>query len=420
MRLVRLLAAPEQLYMLSLASTGFATLITVALPAAARGVLAAVIVSATLGAAIGSFSIDTFLLSRPAGWVADRGRWWVVCLTVGSVLLSAGAAAAITAIDGLGSYPISMAGAGALTVFNAAASMAMRRARFVLVYAIRACVGLVFIGCYAILIATGDRGALRWSTVWLLGQLLGAAALLGVVLLLGRDRTAPLADPVSADPVPAGPVPAGAPPSPAGAVSGGRGDDLLAMGRLHLGICAQMVTFRMDQVLLARFAGAKPLGVYALAVAAMEFAQAGGVVAGQRILADRDSPSAARHSVAPVVRSALAVAVLAVAGLAAIGFLTPQYGGAWLMGLLLLPGCLAVTAGKAWSARLLKLRGEQATTWVALATLAVAVPAYLIAVPWQGALGACVASSLAYAVHALLTRRGLSRRAEPHLVQQAA
>jgi hypothetical protein len=180
-----------------------------------------------------------------------------------------------------------------------------------------------------------------------------------------------------------------------------------------------MLTFRLDQVLLARFAGTAPLGVYALAVSATEFAQAGSVVAAQKILADRD-PDSGTGTAVPVVKAAFPVAVLAVGGLALLGFLVPDYRHAWLLGALLLPGCLAVAAGKAWSASLLKRRGEQATSIVALVTLAVSVPAYLVAVPAAGAAGAALASSVLYAIHALGSWLYLRRSPSRVLVAEAA
>jgi hypothetical protein len=183
------------------------------------------------------------------------------------------------------------------------------------------------------------------------------------------------------------------------------------MARLHVGVCAQMLTSRLDQILLARFAGAGPLGVYALAVAALEFASAGAVVKAQRILARREE--ARTTGAFQAARSAVPVAVLAVIGLAALGLIRPEYAGAWLFGLLLLPGCLAANLGKIWSAELLKQRGEQVTTNIALLTLAVAVPSYLAAISWAAAVGAGVAVSLAYAVHAVASRASLRRPSSP-------
>ncbi|MGB2567552.1 hypothetical protein ACPFP2_03745 [Micromonospora citrea] len=389
-RLLRRLVAPELLYLAALGLTGLAAVVSVTLPAAERGELAANMVSATLGAAVGGLSLDTFLLSRPAGWIFSRGRTWVLAMLGISVLLSGVAAALLTVVAGVGSHLVGVGSAAGLTVFNTVSSIALRQKSFRLVYAMRAASGAVLVGGYAALYVAGQLDGGRWSQVWLGVQWLSALAVCGLVLGMARRI--------------------GSTPPPTATRRDYRAD-VLAVGSLHAGIFAQMMTLRFNQVLVARFAGAGPLGVYALAVAALEFAQAGAVVRAQRILADRsgaDGPDPTRA----VVRAALPIALAAVVGLAVLGFLQPEYRHAWILGLLLLPGSLATAAGKSWSALLLKRRGEQATTVVALVTVVVAIPAYFGIIPWAGAVGAAVASSLAYAVHAFASRASL-RRAQP-------
>jgi hypothetical protein len=403
-RASHILFAPERLSLAALSLSGVATVISVALPTAERGFLSASVVSATLGAALGSFSIDTFLLSRPSGWVLYRGWQWVLILVAGSVALSALAAAVLTTIAGIGSYPVSTGGAAALTVFNAAAALSLRLKRFGFVYGMRAVGGAVLLAGYGALYLGTDRVGAQWAGLWLVAQVIIAISVGAEVL---RRALALRHGPREPEPVP--------PPGAAGTRRG----DLAATARLHVGICAQMLTFRLDQVLLARFAGAGPLGVYALAVSALEFAQAGAVVTAQRILADR-APRTGAEKVGPVLRAALPVALLAVLGLVVVGVLVPGYRQAWLLGVLLLPGCLAVSMGKAWSADLLKQHGEQATTSVALRTVAVAVPGYLLLVFWFGAVGAAITSSVAYALHALWSRQRLRPPAPAQLVAGVA
>ncbi|TDB74529.1 hypothetical protein E1165_14320 [Micromonospora sp. KC723] len=389
-RLLRRLVAPELLYLAALGLTGVAAVVSVTLPAAERGELAANMVAATLGAAVGGLSLDTFLLSRPAGWVTARGRAWVLAMLGVSVLLSGAAAALLTTVAGLGSHLVGVGAAAGLTVFNTVSSFALRRRSFRLVYAVRAASGALLVGGYVALHAAGWLDGNLWSLVWLGVQWLSALAVCGLALVMVRR---------------AGPVP------PASATASDYRADVLAVGNLHVGIFAQMMTLRFNQILVARFAGAGPLGVYALAVAALEFAQAGAVVRAQRILADRDGADGPDPTKA-VVRAALPIALAAVVGLAVLGFLQPEYRHAWVLGLLLLPGSLATAAGKSWSALLLKRRGERPTTAVALVTAAVAIPAYYGIIPWAGAVGAALASSLAYAVHAFGSRASL-RRAQP-------
>ncbi|MEU4482418.1 hypothetical protein AB0F68_30795 [Micromonospora sp. NPDC023966] len=385
--LVRRLVSPERLYVAALGLTGLAALVSVTLPAAERGELAANMVSATMGAALGGFSMDTFLLSRPAGWIMSRGRHWVLAILGVSLGLTALAAALLTTVAGIGSYAVAMGAACGLTVFNTAGSLGLRLKKFWFVYSMRAAGGAVLVAGYAILYLRGQLDGGLWSMLWLVVQV-AVAAVLGVAVLTwaGRFRPIPAAT-------------AGRPEYRA---------DLVAVGRLHIGVCAQMLTYRLSQVLVARFAGAGPLGVYALAVAALEFAQSGAVVRSQRILAERD-PDAIQDHGREVVKGAVPVAALAVLGLAGLGVLAPDYRHAWLYGLLLLPGTLALSAGKTWSAALLKRSGEQATTTVALITMSVSVVLYFLLIPWAGAFGAALASSVAYGVYAFRTRQSLQR-----------
>ncbi len=384
---VRRIVSPERLYLAALGLTGLAALVSVTLPAAERGELAANMVSATVGAALGGLSVDTFLLSRPAGWIMSRGRLWIAGILTVSLGLTALAAALLTTLAGLGSHPVGIGAGCALTVFNAAASLGLRLKRFWFVYTMRALGGAVLVAGYGLLWLGHRLDGGLWSVLWL-GVQVATATVLGVAVLGWARRF--------------GPVPA---------ATAGRTEyraDLLAVGRLHVGVCAQMLTYRLSQVLVARFAGAVALGVFALAVAALEFAQSGAVVRAQRILAERDPDTIGDHG-REVVRSALPIAALAVIGLAVLGVLAPDYHDAWIFGLLLLPGTLALSAGKTWSAALLKRAGEQATTAVALVTMSVSVVLYVLLIPWAGALGAAVASSVAYGVYALRTRQRLQR-----------
>ncbi|NGM12065.1 hypothetical protein ENC19_04920 [Verrucosispora sp. CWR15] len=384
---IRRRLSPERLYIAALGMTGLAAVVSVALPATERGELAANMVAATMGAAIGGFSTDTFLLSRPAGWIMSRGRSWILGILGVSLGLTAAAAAAMTALAGIGSFTVGIGAACALTVFNTAAALGLRLKKFWLVYATRAAGGGVLMAGYAILLVGDERDGGHWSLVWLLVQVAAAAVLAGAVLVWAQRLR----------PFPA--VTARLPEYRA---------DLVAVGQLHVGVSAQMVTYRLSQVLVARFAGAGPLGVYALAVAALEFAQAGAVVRSQRILAERD-PDAIQDQSRAAVRAAFPVACLAVIGLAVVGLLVPDYRDAWIFGLLLLPGTLALAVGKTWSAMLLKQSGERATTAVALVTMSVSVVLYLLLIPWIGATGAATASSLAYGVYTFRTWQRLRR-----------
>ncbi|MEK8107823.1 hypothetical protein NKG94_27540 [Micromonospora sp. M12] len=268
--LLRRLIAPERLYIGALGLTGLAAVLSVALPPAERGELSANMVSATLGAAVGGLSLDTFLLSRPGGWVFSRGRSWILAM-LGPRSCSPSSppsysprwpGSAVTwsvwvrrRSDDLQHGVVDRTAAEALH----GGLLAPRGERAVLV------------GGYVALYFAGHLDGGLWSMVWLVVQWVSALAVCGLVLgMLRRIGRAPRPEATMVD----------------------YRADLAAVGNLHLGIFAQMMTLRFNQILVARFVGAGPLGVYALAVAALEFAQAGAVVRAQRILASRDGNDA--------------------------------------------------------------------------------------------------------------------------------
>jgi hypothetical protein len=380
LRLGRPLITPERLYMAALGLSGLAAVCSIALAPAERGLLVASMAGATLGSAIGGISVDTFLMSRPKGWVWGRGAPWILAIVFGCVLLSGAVAALVIAVAGIGSYVVGIGAAGCLTIFNACSSLALRMQRFRFVYSVRATAGAALIVGYGWFYLHGQLGGLTWGTAYLAAQAL-AALTLGVAVVRWALRTRPE-------------VP--------GELATQRTDlmaDLSAMTKLHIGVSAQMVTSRTDQILLARLAGAGSLGVYALAVAALEFAQAGAVVRSQKILTNRDQ-AASIPKMTPVVTTTLPVAVFSVVALGVVGFIRPEYHQAWILGLLLLPGSIAAALGKTWSAALLIRRGETAASAVSVLSAVVAVPAYYVFVSWQGAIGAALAMSGAYAVYA--------------------
>lgn len=381
------LLSPERLYIGALGLSGLAALGTIALAPDERGQLVVSITGATLGAAVGGLSIDTFVMSRVKGWVWGRGPFWVGLLTLGCVLLSAGVAAVVIGAAGNGSYPVAIAAAACLTVFNVCSSLALRVSQFRFVYSVRAGTAALVILGYAYLYASDQLGGMTWALAYLAAQA-AAAAVLGAAVLRWAVRGRP------------------ARPGDVAAPAPGRLADLSAMTKVHVGVSAQMVVARLDQVLLARFSGAAAVGVYALAVAALEFAQAGAVVRAQRILT-RSEATAPR--LASVLGLTAPVAAVSLVGLTALSVLRPGYQDLWLLGLLLLPASLAAALGKTWSAALLVERGENTATTVSVISALVAVPAYVLLIPWLGAVGAAIAMSCAYGVYALGAHLALRR-----------
>jgi hypothetical protein len=111
------------------------------------------------------------------------------------------------------------------------------------------------------------------------------------------------------------------------------------MGLTHAGAVAYIFTYRFDQLALSRYQGPDALALYSLALNAVEFAQAGAVVQAQRALGDHEEGAAQRLPglLRTAVYLALGMGVLVLVGLAGIGLVAPEYHGALLLGLLLLP-----------------------------------------------------------------------------------
>ncbi len=385
LKLVRALVAPERLYMAALGLSGLAALFSIALASNERGVLSATMAGATLGSAIGGVSIDTFFMSRPKGWVWGRGVSWIASILLGCLVLSGGVAAVIIAFIGFGNYAVAIGASCCLTIFNACSSLALRIQQFRFVYAVRATAALTLLAGYGWFWLAGERSGLVWSTAYAIAQAIAALALSVAVVRWATQRR---------------PQNVIATPDRTTSTRKERLVDLSSMGKVHVGVSAAMVTSRLDQLLLARFVGESALGVYSLAVAAMEFAQAGAVVRSQKILTNPDQAESI-PKMSPVVKATLPVAVCSVLGLAALGILRPDYHQAWLFGLLILPGAVGAALGKTWSAALLMRRGEMAASAVAVVAAVVAVPIYFLFISTMDTIGAAMAVSCIYGVYAL-------------------
>jgi O-antigen/teichoic acid export membrane protein len=389
-RLLPLATSAEGLYAAALATAGLATLLSVLLPAGQRGVLVATIVASTLGSGLGGLSIDSFLLSRGASWPEMQGRSSIPKIVLVAVISSVCTAVLVVLFAGVGFLGIAAAGAATLTLGNVASSFMLRRGHFRQVYVTRFLGAVVVLAGYLVIARTGGRTAEAWGFVWLSGQIL-----LTSLLLLANVRPALRAGAAAPRTCPSAENP------------GMRG--LLV---LHAGIASQMVTYRLDQILLARYAGPAQLGTYALAVAALEFAQSAAVVKSQRVLANKAGTETERELVTPTVKAALSIALVSLTGLLLIGALVADYRDSVLIGLLLVPGVLAVASGKVLSALLLKTWGEATTTRVAVTVAVLAIPIYFLFITVEGAMGAAAGSTAVYALYYVLTRRSLRRHTE--------
>jgi len=196
LKAARPLITPERLYLAALGLSGLAALCSIALAPAERGQLVASIAGATLGSAIGGVSIDTFLMSRPRGWVWGRGGPWILAIMLGCILLSGAVSSVVIAVAGIGSYSVAIGAGCCLTIFNACSSLALRIQKFRFVYAIRAIGGLALIAGYGWFYLRGQLSGLAWSTAYLVAQALAAATIgIAVVRWALRARSNGLVEP---------------------------------------------------------------------------------------------------------------------------------------------------------------------------------------------------------------------------------
>ncbi|MDO3700855.1 hypothetical protein Q3W71_04080 [Micromonospora sp. C28SCA-DRY-2] len=378
------------MYLSALAMSGVAILLSVALPPAERGLLVATTTSATIGVAVGGLSLETFLLAQGRQWLDETAGRRSLAIYAGTVPLTATLAWIFARYSEEANPGIAAVGAACIAASNIPAAAGLTLGRFLSVYRYRAAFAAIAPALYLVLIVAAVEDAELWLLAWLGCQTLMAVALWmthGLSLVRMARR-----------------------PSP-------EQERLARLGLTHAGAVAQVFTYRFDQLALARHQGPDVLAVYSLAVAAIEFTQAGAVVAAQRTLGDHADGSAQR--LRGVLRRALYLAVgmglLVLVGLAAIGVLTSGYEAALLLGLILVARSVAVTFGKILSARLVNLGGERATAVIAAGTALAAVAGYSLAAPEFGAAGVAVISVVLFALHGTVTAAVLRKRSEPQV-----
>jgi hypothetical protein len=384
----RLLTSATVMYMAALAMSGLAVLLTVFLPPGERGLLVATTASATIAVAVGGLSMETFLLARGRAWLDGAGRR-SAALYASTVPLSAALGWAIGVFSAEASPGLAALGAGLIAAGVLPAAAGLTHDRFYGVYLVRALLAAATPMLYAALILGGVDTAGPWLAAWLGGQA-GLAAAMWV--WHGRPLLALLARPS------------------AGAEGAGR------LARAHGGAVAYVVTYRFDQIALARYQGADALAVYSLAVTALEFAQAGAVVGAQRVLGDHSSDSAARlpGAIRRAVLHAIGIGLLAVAGLGVIAWWSADYRDALLLGVVLLPRTVAVVVDRILNARLVNQHGEGASLAIATGTALAAAVSYVVVVPVFGGIGAAVVAAVLFSVEAALVWVAIRRRVPAH------
>ncbi|WP_346536172.1 hypothetical protein [Micromonospora sp. DPT] len=372
------------MYVSALAMSGIAILLSVALPPTERGLLVATTTSAATGVAVGGLSLETFLLAQGRQWLDESAGRSSLAIYTATVPLTAALAWIFARYSEEATPAIAAAGAACIAASNIPAAAGLTLGQFLSVYRYRAAFAATAPALYVLLILASVDDAQLWLLAWL-----GCQALMAVALWtkhgLSLTRMARRASPPE--------------------------ERVARLGLTHAGAVAQVFTYRFDQLALARYQGPDVLAVYSLAVAAIEFTQAGAVVAAQRTLGDHADGSAQRLN--EVLRRALYLAVgmgvLVLIGLAGIGVITSGYEAALLLGLVLVARSIAVTVGKILSARLVNLGGERATAAIAAGTAVVAVVGYSLTAAEFGAVGVALLSVVLFALHSTVTAVALRK-----------
>ncbi|WP_433609664.1 hypothetical protein ACQP2P_38955 [Dactylosporangium sp. CA-139114] len=372
----KVLGSATVMYLSALGMSGAAILLSIALPPDERGLLVATTTSASLGVAIGGFSLESFLLAQGRGWLGELSGRRSLLIYLATVPISAVLAWAFALYSAEASPLAAAIGAVCIAASTVPAAAGLTLGEFLSVYRHRAVYAAAAPLLYVVLIAMSVRTGESWLMAWLACQVtmaVGLWAAHGAVLLrMGRR---PSLHPERLD----------------------------RMAVTHVGAIAVAFNFRFDQLALARYQGADQIAVYSLAVAAIEFAQSGAVVAAQRTLGDHEEGSADRMR--GVLRRSLLLAVglgaLVLVGLAGIGLLTDGYEMAFLVGLVLLPRSIAVAADKVFSARLVNLHRERTATLLAIVTAVAAVVGYSLAAPRFGLVGVAAVSSVLFVLHSI-------------------
>ncbi|MEU4713361.1 hypothetical protein AB0F73_06850 [Micromonospora purpureochromogenes] len=383
------------MYVSALAMSGIAILLSVALPPTERGLLVATTTSAATGVAIGGLSLETFLLAQGRQWLDESAGRRSLAIYTATVPLTAALAWIFARYTEEATPAIAAAGAACIAASNIPAAAGLTLGQFLSVYRYRAAFAATAPALYVLLILASVDDAQLWLLAWLGCQALMAVALWtkhGPSLTRMARRASPSEERVA------------------------------RLGLTHAGAVAQVFTYRFDQLALARYQGPDVLAVYSLAVAAIEFTQAGAVVAAQRTLGDHADGSAQRLN--EVLRRALYLAVgmgvLVLIGLAGIGVITSGYEAALLLGLVLVARSIAVTVGKILSARLVNLGGERATAAIAAGTAVVAIVGYSLTAAEFGAVGVALLSVVLFALHSTVTAVALRKWSGPRFAPASA
>lgn len=361
-----------------------ANLSTVALSPRGRGEVVAIITCAIIGSVVGSFSLETFIATRSPEWLQSHILRSLVMISVSGAVLAAISASLLLPTSDFAQMGVTATGSAALTVTAVMSGFAVILRRLLALYICRALGSLVWLIGNCLILVGGNLVAIDWSVLWLIGQ--GVTALTLIPLVGGGLSHASVLPPPVAK---------------------------LGLKRLfvlHLGILAQTAILRADQLFLAHFRPLSSLGTYGLAVSALETAQAPAAVITQRYLSSSHKMSRFDPGRLTLVRQrCLATAAMmsfsAVVGLLVLSFIRPAYSSSAVLGILLIPGMIALAGSKPMAAAVVVHRSETAATVLALSGTLVTGFGYFVMISRYGATGAAIVSSAAYTTLYVVNRR---------------
>ncbi len=194
--------------------------------------------------------------------------------------------------------------------------------------------------------------------------------------------------------------------------------DMLRFGlQEHAGNLAQHLNLRLDLLLVGVFLGPLATGIYTVAIALAEIVwfvpDAVGTVLLPRIA--RGDPGSARAAAASACRISLAAAtpVACIIGAAGSLLIRILYGSAflpaWLPLLGLLPGTLLLTVSKVLSKYLSGVGRPALAARASGYSLIATILLDLLCIPLWGLIGAAIATTLSYGVHAAVCTQAFRR-----------
>jgi O-antigen/teichoic acid export membrane protein len=189
--------------------------------------------------------------------------------------------------------------------------------------------------------------------------------------------------------------------------------------RIHIDALASLLGLRVDNFILGHLAGLGAVGIYSGAVWIVERMWIVSHAAGQVLLpvvASMDEADEQRREVTPIIArwnlvftAAAAGALLALAYPLVLLLFGEAFRPSVLPLIVLLPGAVAMSHSRVLAGDLMARGRVDVTMRIALQALGLNIVANLLLIPWLGAVGAALASTLSYSANLLLRLQAYCR-----------